>query len=51
MVAAIGFCVEEIPAAMYVCGEGASMHSGLKPMFYIFRMMFSMIAVWIRVRV
>lgn len=28
-----------------------SMHSGLKPMFYMFRMMISLIAVWIRVRV
>ena len=47
----LGFRVEEIPAVMHARREGVSMHSGLKPMFYMFRMMFSLIAVWIRVRV
>lgn len=47
----LGFRVEEIPAVMHTRSEGISMHSGLKPMFYMFRMMFSLIAVWIRVRV
>ena len=27
------------------------MHSGLKPIIYMLRMMFSIIAVWIRIRV
>ena len=46
----LGFRVEEIPAVMHTRSEGISMHSGLKPMFYMFRMMFSIIAVWIRVK-
>lgn len=46
----LGFRVEEIPAVMHVRTEGVSMHSGLNPMFYMFRMMFSLVAVWMRVR-
>ena len=46
----LGFRVEEIPAVMHIRREGVSMHSGIKPMFYMFRMMFSMIAVWLRIR-
>lgn len=47
----LGFRVEEIPAVVHSRREGISMHSGLKPFFYMFRMMFSMMAVWIRVRI
>lgn len=47
----LGFRIEEIPAVMHARKEGVSMHSGLSPMFYMFRMMFSMIAVWIRIKV
>lgn len=47
----LGFRVEEVPAIMYARKGGASMHSGLKPVIYMFRMMFSIIAVWIRIRV
>lgn len=46
----LGFRVEEIPALMHTRTEGVSMHSGLKPIIYMFRMMFSIIAVWIRMR-
>ena len=47
----LGFRVEEVPAVMYTRTEGASMHSGiLKPMIYMFRMMFSILAVWVRIR-
>ena len=46
----LGFRVEEIPALMHTRTEGVSMHSGLKPIIYMFRMMFSIIAVWIRIR-
>ncbi|MCH5340528.1 MAG: glycosyltransferase family 2 protein [Acetatifactor sp.] len=46
----LGFRVEEIPAVMHMRTEGVSMHSGLKPLFYMFRMMFSMIAVWLRIK-
>lgn len=45
----LGFRVEEIPALMHVRTEGVSMHSGWKPVIYMFRMMFSIIAVWIRI--
>lgn len=46
----LGFQVKEIPAVMHPRMEGVSMHSGLKPMIYMFRMMFSIIAVWIRIK-
>lgn len=46
----LGFKVREVPAVMYARTEGVSMHSGLKPIKYMFRMMISIIAVWIRVR-
>lgn len=47
----LGFKVEEAPAVMHARTEGVSMHSGLKPIIYMLRMMFSIIAVWIRVKV
>lgn len=47
----LGFRVEEVPAVMHARKGGISMHSGLKPVIYMFRMMFSIIAVWIRIRV
>lgn len=47
----LGYRVEEIPAVMHARVEGVSMHSGLKPILYMLRMMFSIIAVWIRIRV
>lgn len=47
----LGFRVEEVPAVMYARKGGRSMHSGLKPIIYMFRMAFSIIAVWVRIRV
>ena len=47
----LGFRVTEIPAVMHARTEGVSMHSGLKPIKYMFRMMFSIIAVWIRIKI
>lgn len=47
----LGFRVEEVPAVMHARTEGISMHSGLKPVLYMFRMMFSLIAVWIRIKI
>lgn len=47
----LGYRVVEIPAVMHARVEGVSMHSGLKPIIYMLRMMFSIIAVWIRIRV
>ncbi len=35
---------------MHLRTEGVSMHSGLKPILYMFRMVFSIIAVWIGIR-
>ena len=30
---------------------GTSMHSGLKPILYMIRMMYSIVAVWMRIRI
>ena len=46
----LGFNVEEVPSVMHARTEGVSMHSGLKPIKYMFRMMFSIVAVWIRIK-
>lgn len=46
----LGYEVEEIPAVMHERTEGVSMHAGLKPILYMFRMMFSIVAVWIRIK-
>ena len=46
----LGFNVEEIPALMHPRKSGKSMHSGLTPFMYMFRMSASIIAVWIRIR-
>lgn len=47
----LGYRVEEIPALMHLRTDGVSMHSGLKPIVYMFRMTFSIIAVWVRIKV
>ncbi len=47
----LGFRVKEIPAVMHAREEGSSMHSGLKPVGYMFLMMFSIIGIWIRIKV
>ncbi len=47
----LGFRVVEIPAVMHARTEGVSMHSGLKPVIYMFRMVFSLVAVWVRIRI
>lgn len=44
----LGYRVREIPAVMHLRTEGVSMHSGLKPIVYMFRMMFSIVSVWVR---
>ena len=46
----LGFRVEEIPAVMHPRTVGVSMHSGLRPVLYMFRMTFSLMAVWVRVK-
>ena len=47
----LGFRIREIPAVMHARTEGESMHSGLKPIIYMFRMTFSILAVWIREKI
>ena len=47
----LGFRIREIPAVMHMRTTGVSMHSGLKPVVYMFRMTFSMISVWIREKI
>ncbi len=49
--ALLGYRLKEIPAVMHVRTQGTSMHSGLKPIIYMFRMVFSIIAVMIRVKI
>ena len=46
----LGYRLVEVPAVMHPRVEGKSMHSGLKPIMYMFRMMFSIIAVWIGIK-
>ena len=47
----LGYKVMEIPAIMYARTEGKSMHSGIiKPCIYMIRMVFSLLAVWARVK-
>ena len=45
------FKVVEIPAVMHPRTAGASMHSGLKPIWYMLRMFFSVLAVVFRCKV
>lgn len=47
----LGFKVEEIPAVMHIRNEGTSMHSGLKPILYMFHMVLSIFAVVYRIKV
>lgn len=47
----LGFRIEEIPAVMHARVSGTSMHSGIKPIFYMFRMFISILAVWYRFKV
>lgn len=47
----LGFNLIEIPAVMHLRTGGISMHSGIKPFFYMFRMTVSIIAVWFRIKI
>ena len=47
----LGFHIREIPAVMHPRVTGVSMHSGLKPFVYMFRMTFSIMAAWIREKI
>lgn len=47
----LGFFVVQIPATMHARIDGKSMHSGLKPVWYMLRMFFSMLSVLFRIRI
>ncbi len=47
----LGYRVVEIPALMHPRKTGHSMHSGLKPVIYMFQMTLSILAVVFRIRV
>lgn len=47
----LGFRLQEVPAVMHYRTEGVSMHSGLKPIVYMLRMFFSILAVLIRIKI
>jgi hypothetical protein len=43
-----GFKISEMPLAMYAKNGSQSMHSGLKPIYYIFKMMLSIFVTLLR---
>ncbi|WP_269845125.1 glycosyltransferase family 2 protein [Geothermobacter hydrogeniphilus] len=45
-----GFRIREVAARMYANREGRSMHSGLKPLYYVFKMLLSIVVVMLRSR-
>lgn len=47
----LGFEIEEVPAVMHPRDNGVSMHHGLKPIMYMFRMVFSILAITFRIKV
>ncbi len=47
----LGYRVKEVPAVMHARESGESMHRGLKPVWYMLRMLFSMLTVVFRIKV
>ncbi len=47
----LGLNIKEIPAVMHPRTQGVSMHSGLKPVMYMMRMFFSILAVIFRIKI
>lgn len=47
----LGYRVQEVPAVMHIRENGNSMHSGLKPAWYMLRMLFSMLTVIFRTKI
>lgn len=45
-----GFSINEVPVRMYANRTGKTMHSGLKPLYYVFKMLLSMIVTLLRKR-
>lgn len=50
MLGLAGFTIQELPVRMYANSEGKSMHSGLKPLYYVFKMLLSMTVTLLRHR-
>lgn len=50
MLGLAGFSIREIPVRMYANSEGKSMHSGFKPLYYVFKMLLSMTVTLLRHR-
>lgn len=48
MLGLAGFRICEVPVRMYANAEGKSMHSGLKPLYYVFKMLLSMTVTLLR---
>jgi len=45
-----GFSINEVPVRMYANRAGKTMHSGFKPLYYVFKMLLSMIVTLLRKR-
>jgi hypothetical protein len=43
-----GFRIKEVPVRMYANASGKSMHAGLKPLYYMFKMMLSIFVTLLR---
>jgi glycosyltransferase involved in cell wall biosynthesis len=50
MLGLAGFHICEVPVRMYANSTGKSMHSGLKPVYYVFKMLLSMLVTLMRSR-
>jgi hypothetical protein len=48
MVHRAGFTITELPVVIYERDDGRSMHSGFKPVYYIFKMFLSMFMTLLR---
>lgn len=46
-----GFKITEVPVKMYANKDGKTMHSGLKPLYYIFKMLLSIAVTLLRKRI
>ncbi len=47
----LGYRVKEVPAVMHARINGVAMHSGLKPAWYMIRMLFSVLTVVFRIKI
>ncbi len=45
-----GFRIREVPVRMFANADGVSMHSGLKPLYYVFKMCLSIFVTLLRAR-